>query len=704
MHGKADSAVVRKLAIAAALVVLLVLLYAAAAHWLAPRFIRDALAREANRLQLDMRLEKVRVNPFTLEVVLQAMELRPAGGPAQLPLLVQLPRCVVDVAWASLWERAWIVQRVSIEDGRIDVVDPAGRAGEPRLLQLRALALELGAFSTAQQRPVSVHLAASIEPGGTVSAAGGLSFDPPLAELKLEVENLPLAAAQPWLSKVAALKIASGTLSASGRLRLAQPGAQGAGTAFEGTAILAGLRLDESASPRQVLGWRRLETKAVKLRFAPFAASVGEATAREPRLRLVIGSDGRTNLSQLVRAGAGTGAAAPVQIARLSIDNGTLDFADRSLDTPFAAAIDQLSGVVSGIASAAGQPPARVALQGRVGQYGLVRIGGSIELDSPSSLTRVRAAFRNLELASFSPYAVKFAGYRVESGRLDADLSYRVREGRLVGENEVVIDRLKLGEKVPDAKGRNLPVELAVALLTDSQGRMNIAIPVSGNLNDPQFSFAGLFARAFASLVGKIASAPFRALGAVLSGGRGKTRGEVEFEPGAVALAPPQEENIARIAKALGKRPRLQLSVRAGYDPKSDPQAVQRRGLRRELAHRAGYPSPEGPAPAPLDLRDARIVHAAERLFIERGGNPLELPGLAGAPGGYGRAIFNRLLQLSEPDIETVRALGRARAEVVRAALVGRGVALARVKLEEPVVAKASARGIPTELVLGKAG
>ena len=557
-------------------------------------------------------------------------------------------------------------------------------------------------------KPLELSATALLKPGGRIAASGSVTPQPLKANLKLEASNVALAAAQPFLADFVEVRVASGALSSSGRLKIEPQQGQGLRGSYVGTLAVQDLRLEQPGSGELLLGWRQLETGEASLAFSPFSATLGEVTAREPQGRLVIEPDGGTNFSGLVRKREGGGQAGPIAIRRLSVEGGTLHFADRSLESPFAADIERLAGSVSGFSTAAGNAPAQVALAGRVGQYGEARIGGKIDLGSPKSLTDVRAAFRNLDLVAFSPYAVKFAGYRVKAGRLDANLRYRVSEARLVGDNRITLNQLQLGEKVASKGVLDVPLELAIALLTDSSGRVNVAIPVYGNLDDPKFDFGGLVARAIGNAIGKLVSAPFRALGAAFAGRGGGTQGQVSFAPGSVAIAPSQQENIERIAQALGRRPRLALVVRGGFDPQSDPQAVRRRGLRLELERRAGYEQREqssrggGSAPHAIDLRDPKIVRAAEAAFLERGGSRLELSQLPRE--GYAEKLFDRLLAMTSVAPDLAKTLAEARAEIVRAALVERGVAPGRIELGSPAEARAEAAGVPTELALRVAG
>jgi outer membrane protein OmpA-like peptidoglycan-associated protein len=293
---------------------------------------------------------------------------------------------------------------------------------------------------------------------------------------------------------------------------------------------------------------------------------------------------------------------------------------------------------------------------------------------------------------------VRFAGYRVESGRLSAELRYRVREGRLVGQNALTFEELQLGEKVQGAGVRDLPLELAVALLADAQGRINLDIPVSGNLNDPQFDFGGLVARALGNVIGKIVSAPFRVLASAF-GKDGDDLDRVSFEPGSAALSPPAEQSVAQVAKVLRERPRLSLTVQGGYDPQADLRALRRDAVRREIARRAGR---EGEGP--LDFGDPKVLQAAERLYLERVGNRLQMLALRDSEPRYARALVEQLAAETPVQPDTAQTLARARAENVRAELLAQGVDPSRVRLEAPATREAGKEGVPTVLALDTEG
>jgi hypothetical protein len=306
----------------------------------------------------------------------------------------------------------------------------------------------------------------------------------------------------------------------------------------------------------------------------------------------------------------------PVSIPRIRIDRSRLEFADLTLRPQFATRMHELKGVVTGVSTDVNSR-AQVDLEARVDEFGSGRIRGEINIFKPAAFTEIDMTFRNVDMTSLAPYTIKFAGYRIASGALSMDLKYRIKDSALVGENKIVLDKFELGERVESPTAFNLPLELAIAILKDSDGRIDIGLPVSGSLDDPQFSYGQLIWKAIGNLFTRIITAPFRALASLFGGGGSEKPEVIEFDPGRDSLMPPEKQKLRMVAEALAKRPQLKLTVKPAYAEKVDRPALQSLAVRREIALRSGIKLAPGEDPGPVDYANPRAQRAIESLFVD---------------------------------------------------------------------------------------
>ncbi|WP_427915515.1 DUF748 domain-containing protein [Ramlibacter sp. MMS24-I3-19] len=308
-----------------------------------------------------------------------------------------------------------------------------------------------------------------------------------------------------------------------------------------------------------------------------------------------------------------------MRIERLRLQDAKLDFVDLSLRPQFGARVESLNGVVTGLSNRDGAR-SQVELDGRVGEFGLARVRGGLAPFSPLDSTDLNVVFRNVDMVPASPYAMKFAGYRIAEGRISLDLRYRVHDSKLQGDNKITIDRLTLGERVDSPDALKLPLELAIAVLKDDQGRIDLGIPVTGDLSDPQFSYGAVVWKAFTNVLARVATAPFRALAGLFGGGSGEKLEVIDFDPGSDRVLPPEREKLQQVAQVLARRAQLRLVVPAQFSEAADGAALRRRAVREEIVRRAGLKLDAGEAPGPLDMGDRHVRAAVRDLYTRRFG------------------------------------------------------------------------------------
>jgi len=449
-------------------------------------------------------------------------------------------------------------------------------------------------------------------------------------EADVKVRQLALAPAQPLISKYVRLKLAGGSFSAQGKLATGNAGPRGAALRYSGGFDVSGLVLNELDGDL-FAAWKSVGAERMVLSLSPNRLEVPELRVVEPNAKLIIEEDRSFNALRLLVNRPATGGAQveakaeataedpfPVNVRRVRIDNGKLDFADLSLRPQFGAKIQDLSGVVNGLASNR-NTRSQIELDGRVDEFGSARIRGELNPFSPRDNTDLNVVFKNVDMVSASPYSMKFAGYKIAEGKISLDLKYRVKNSQLDGDNQVVIDKLTLGERVDSPDALKLPLELAIAILKDADGRIDLGVPVTGNMNDPQFSYGAVVWKAIGNVLTRIVTAPFRAL-AGLFGGNAEKMEAVDFDPGSARLLPPEKEKLKQIAQVLAKRAQLKLIAPAHYSEAADGAALRVRAVRLEITKRAGIKIAEGEEPGPLDIQDRHVRSALRELYTERFG------------------------------------------------------------------------------------
>jgi len=298
-----------------------------------------------------------------------------------------------------------------------------------------------------------------------------------------------------------------------------------------------------------------------------------------------------------------------------------------------------------------------------------------MNLLSADLFTDIHVKFDGVEMTSVTPYSGHFAGYAIEKGKLSIDVSYLVENRQLSAKQKFVIDQLQLGERIESPDAVKLPLKLAVALLKDRNGVIDIDLPMTGSLDDPQFRMGPLIWKAFVGLLTKIATAPF-ALLAKLGGGSDEEINEVEFSPGSPALEPAAQERMTALVKALSERPSLELDVPTVYSPDADGKVLAQAKLDARLPALAQVPEADAPARFELLRKQHEKELGPKSPLPATAATVMEVRKQKGQEIPYVAANEELVAALlaKEPASEAeLEALAGARTEAIRSALLGSG-------------------------------
>ncbi len=485
--------------------------------------------------------------------------------------------------------------------------------GQPVQLDIGPLNLDLNEFDSLAETPFQLSLDTALNTDGHLNMTGEVGINPVSADLQVETRDIDLTLAQAYIEPLVRLELKSGLLGTRSRVQLSQ--LEPLQLQVTGQAGVQQLHVVDGPAKRDLLKWQSLQLDEIDYRGD--SLSIGKVNLQQPYVRFIINRDMSTNFSDLVvsQPAADTRDSTDsepmaIRIGGIDIANGSANFADFSLRPNFATGIEQLNGHIGTLDN---QSPkaAAVDLSGKVDRYAPVSIKGSLTPFDPLNSLDIATRFQNVELTTLTPYSGKFAGYRIRKGRLNLDLHYQIDQGQLKADNRLLLEDLQLGERVDSPDAVDLPVRLAVALLKDTKGNIDIELPVAGDLNNPEFSVMPIVWQTLRNLVLRATQAPFKFI-AGLAGAGDTDLSQLGFAAGSAELNPEARQTLGTLSTALQERPQLILEVEGISAISADGPALAAQRLEHEMRQLAASKMrrpPENPAEIELDEKDqARLV------------------------------------------------------------------------------------------------
>ncbi|MFE8709345.1 DUF748 domain-containing protein [Aeromonas allosaccharophila] len=520
----------------------------------------------------------------------------------------------------------WQIKQILIDKGDLTLTESS--SGKPQARQLSGLKLALGPLGSKGEQPSKLTLATQFNQSSPLAFDGQLTLTPFTLSGDINQQGLPLTLAQPYLADLVRIKVQNGLLSSKTRLDLATT-AQGdlSKLTLQGGLDINGLKVVDRADNQRLLEFNTLALTGLTYDGISQQMRIKDIALNKPFARIEINEDGTTNLQQLLlpqpaatnSPHATAGSKAPdfrFTIDQLRTEQGNLRFADRSLSQDFVADIASLGGQSRHISNIPGQR-SDLAFNGKVDRYAPVTIRGGTNLLVANPILDIAVAFHNLELTTFTPYSGTYAGYAIDKGQLSMKLHYKLEGNRLEGDNDITIKKLQLGEKIKSDQAKDLPLGLAIALLSDANGVIQMNLKVKGDLDQPDFSIGNIFWDVLGNTLSKALTSPFSLLASLADGT--EDLDELPFLPGDPDLTPTQQEKLVKLAQALKDRPKLSMNIRGKVNFNEERPILQRQKLERVLAKLTGNQ-------ADLDLleQDPALQEALAQAYEERFGEDLE--------------------------------------------------------------------------------
>ena len=525
-------------------------------------------------------------------------------------------------AAAPAWK--WSIAHLGIDGSSVAYRDTAlsSKAGS---ITLNADKFSIDGLSSNMRQPLKLDLAGGIGKG-KYHVTGSVRPEPLTADLHVTATRLNVAPMQSMVKVPLNVHLESALLSLKGHLRYSDRKPEPL-MSYQGQVTLGRVNVLDNVTSDEFLRWNSLAATGINMRTGEGTPQISVAglALDDFYARVIVNSSGRMNLQDVVanpeaapvsvtqanngKSAPNAPAAAPanqgavaasttgpataastaappavIQIGQVILARGNLNYTDNFIKPNYTANITQLAGKIGAFGTASSGQPANLTLQGQLDDNTPVNIDGTINPLTPIAFLDVKGKADGVELTHLSPYSSKYTGYPITKGRLTMDVHYALDQGKLNADNHIFLSQLTFGDRIEGEGIGHLPVKLAVALLKDSQGNIDVDVPVTGSLSDPQFSFGSVIWHAFVNLIGRAVTSPFRLIASGLGGGH-QDLGYVEFTPGSNVLDAPAQEKLAQIAKILTEKSSLNLDIIGRIDPQFDESGLRKIMMQQLIAN-----------------------------------------------------------------------------------------------------------------------
>ena len=596
---------------------------------------------------------------------------KPAAGATNasggILLLLRSVTNVVAMLLESTNQWSGTVRSVAVTNCSLHLEDYVN--SRPARLDLSDFTLDAKNISNLPGTNLTADLSLRWNTNGSIKTAVTASFLPPTAAVRLDLDQLDLGTLDPYLEPKLNLFILGSKASLHGTINLTTPADGLPQVTFHGDTSLDDFHTVDGMQAEDLVKWDAVRFNGIDANLNPPSVTIREIAVDNAYARIIKETNDTINLLNALRLTnapatnetkiaatkpAATNAPLPqISIGALVLSNTVVSFTDRSLHPNVNLGIRDINGRIAGLSTEQLQH-ADIALNAKIDGVGPATITGLINPFSGTETNRIKVSVQDMDLTPASPYAGKFAGYRIAEGKLNLDLNYELVGKKLNSKNVVTLHRFTLGEKVESRDATHLPVRLAIAILKDRNGDIILDVPVEGSIDDPKFRVGKVVTRVVVNILEKVATSPFSLLGAVFGGG-GEELGYQEFVPGSAALTAGDKAKLDSLMKGLYERPALGLEIAGSIDPDGDREGLQRAALDREIRTRKWMKLRKSEQATnsveQLVLAPDDRAHYVKKLYGEALANKKITPELIAANtnlAAYAAAVLPRKLQVNK--------------------------------------------------------
>ncbi|AFQ52105.1 DUF748 domain-containing protein [Burkholderia cepacia] len=628
-------------------------------------------------------------------------------------------RTVARKAEAAAPSWHYRIDALNVKDASANFTDLS--TPHPVKLAIKPLDLSVQKLSDDLTKPLPVQLKATLNRKGSLNVSGDVTAQPLKLGLKINGNRLDAAAFEPYFGSALNATIASALLNAQGNLTFAQVKDTPRAT-YRGDVALVDVRMLDKATSDPFAGWRSLALSNLKVNYDEKGTDVDATRVTFSNFygRVLLDAQGRLNLKDVVaketgpaqsltrdasktepvplspgvtppaaaRAASAPAAASATVVVKaapppqspvrmhfgeLLLQSGRVTYTDNFIKPNYTANLVAIKGTVGAFGTDS-TTSAPVDVAANLAGNGPISIQGSVNPLIEKPALDLTATAHDIELTNLTPYSAKYAGYPITKGKLNVDLHYQLANDQLQANNHIFIDQLTFGDHVDNDTATKLPVKLAISLLKNTRGQIDVNLPVSGSLSNPEFSIGGLIWHAVLNLIAKAVTSPFTLLANAFGGSGGEDLGYVEFAPGTYELTDAQQKKLDTVVKMLTEKPSIRLDLIGRVDPAKDTPGLRDAYVER-LVRQQKLKDVVGQGES-IDPMSVKVEPAEYTKYLTRAYKDADFKkprNLIGLQKTLPDADMKKALADHAPaDDNALRALAQQRAQAVRQYLDGK--------------------------------
>jgi flagellar motor protein MotB len=494
------------------------------------------------------------------------------------------------------------VDNVVLDKSDITFID--SQPARPVNINLSPLRFTAANISTEKGNQGKIELDGILNKKSGIKASGTLVLEPLGSDLNLDLKNINIRDFQSYFNDKIKIDVTRGTISTAGNFSLAKDKKNESVIKYTGNLSVSNLATIDKAQSNDFLKWKNLSFNQIKTGFNPFFLHINTVALSDFYTRIVINPDATINVQNILSDKETTNAAAKpeekqpakaeankkekqepadIKIGKVIFKGGNIDFSDKNIKPNYSANMLNMTGSITGLSSKEFSR-ADVSLKGNLGYGSPIDITGKINPLTKDLFTDIKVSFQNIELSPMTPYTNRYLGYPITKGKLTFNVSYLIDKRKLNSENKIIIDQLTFGDKVESPDAIKAPVTLAVSLLTDRKGQINLDLPVEGSLDDPKFKIWSIVWQIIVNLITKAVTSPFALLSSLTGGG--EELSFIEFDYGSAIVSEENLKKINLISKALNDRPNIKLDIEGYVDAEKEKADLKKETLQHQIKAR----------------------------------------------------------------------------------------------------------------------